>query len=197
MNIRGAFRGLRPVIVFVCRHWLALAIPLVGLVYGVGDSRGWWDWFSGRSEINRAIQRLASQDGFPVAFIYAEDHDFARIERFISERTQNPEVRRRFKSGQRPSMITRAGGGERIIPVPKEWPKFIAVPAESPILYSYDAKPPNQIGSDIEWAGTLEEARSWIERWRSSERMWISIVLTAALSIALVIHEKRGDGRAG
>ncbi len=181
---------------FARQHWLALAIPLIGLAYGVGDSRGWWDWLSGRWEVSDAIQRLASPAGFPVAFIYSGDPDFERLERFISQRTKNPEVRRRFNAGQRPSLITRGGGGERVIPVPEGWPKFIAVPAESPILYSYDANPPNQIGSDIQWAGTLEQARSWIERSRSAERMWVSIVLTSVLSIALVIHEKRGDRRA-
>jgi hypothetical protein len=193
MSIKHLYSRLREAWVFTRFHWLPLAVPFLGLAYGVGDNRGWWDDVTGRSQISEAIERIASPDGFPVAFIYAVDPAFEPLERFISQRTRNREVKRRFQAGHRPRLITRAGGGERTIPVPKGWPKFISVPGESPIIYSYDANPPNQIGRDILWAATLEQARSWIQRSRSTEQMWFTVILLGVLSIMLVFHESRGN----
>jgi hypothetical protein len=188
---RRIFLRFKKVITFLARRWLAVSIPVIAMVYGFADHQAWWDQVFGRTALSHSLARLASPDGFPTVFIYSDQPEFARLEAFISARTANIKIRRRSTAGQRPTLITRGGGGERVIPTPPGWPRFISVPAESPILYFYGAVPPNQLGSDVDWAATLQDVSHWIDRDRNTERMLVTIVLISILSIALVIHESK------
>ncbi len=166
-------------------------IPVLSLVYGVGDYSGWWDAVFGRAALAGTVERLASSSGYPVAFVFDEDPGYRRLEHFLSARTSNTEVKRRESLRERPKLITRVGGSDAAIQVPKGWPKFVAVNAESPIVYSYDAVAPNVIGADIQWVATIRQARDWIQSQRDTERVLVNIVLISVLSIALVVYEER------
>lgn len=177
---------------FVRRHWLALSIPVVALTYGSGDHYGWWDLLLGRAAVSRAVERLASPEGFPRNFIYANDPDFGRLERFVSAHTSNTVVLERVAKGKRPTFITRVGGGEIKILTPPGWPQFTMVPGESPIIYSYDAAP-RQIGTDIQWAASVAEVRRWLDSERETERAVVNVILIGILSIVVVIYESRTE----
>ena len=50
---------------FIRTPWFAAAVPILTLIYGVGDHYGFWDYARGRTAIIRSLDRLASGEGYP------------------------------------------------------------------------------------------------------------------------------------
>jgi len=170
------------------RYFFPILVSLLTLVYGVGEYLEWWDKISGRAAALAGLERVRSPRNFPVAFIYADEPEFGPLERFINRRTQNMELQRRLRSGERPSLITRVGGGTLGTPVPKDWPESKFVPDTAPIVYVFGVRRP-QISQDTQWVGTVAEVRQWVDRHRESERFLVSTVLIGLLSIVVVVLE--------
>jgi hypothetical protein len=185
---------LKKSLTFLRQHWIALSIPIISLVYGIGDHNGAWDRVWGRTDLMRSVERLASGEG-PTAFFRPNDPGFDRLWQFISSRTTNPDVVRRSTEHERPALITRLGGGERVIPTPPEFPKAIVVPRESPVLFVYDLT--SSAGPRTEYAqvATLDDLDEWIRESRDTERTIVNVVLINILALALVISETKRNRR--
>jgi hypothetical protein len=183
-------RVFRPIARFIRKHWLAGIVPALAIAYGAGDHNALWDRVSGRAALKQSLDRLASGDGYPVSFIQRSDADFDLLYRFILARTRNRDISAQMFVHRRPMTITRLGGGERVIPTPREFPKTIIVPMESPVLFAYDLSDVLSPGSAYAQATTLHEIDDWIKANRETERLWVTVVGLGLLTIATSIREK-------
>ena len=174
---------------FARTHTLALSVPVLSILYGLGDHYAWWDRLRGRTHLAHALERLADPKYFPTSFVYQGDEDFDRLEAFLTAHSTNPVVEAR-SLGSGPTLIVRVGAADRAIPGPPGWPRFVTVASDAPIVYFYDAAP-KQLGKDHAWVGTLAEARSWIDEGRNWERMLVGVVLINVLTLALLVHESK------
>jgi hypothetical protein len=175
---------------FIRTPWFAAAVPILTLIYGVGDHYGFWDYARGRTAIIRSLDRLASGEGYPVSFIQQSDPDFYPLYRFIKQRTTNRDISTPMLAGRRSITITRLGGGERVIPTPREFPKTVIVPMESPVLFVYDLSESSSPRSAYAQVATLRKIDEWIKATRETELMWVTVVLVNFLAVAMAFIDK-------
>ncbi|HMH32464.1 MAG TPA: hypothetical protein VK543_05510 [Puia sp.] len=88
-------------------------IPVLSIIYGIGEYEGWWDILSGRQTILDSYDRLLNGNGFPKACIYQGEKEFKKLKNYLEKRTSNPRVKALVDSALEPVLITVDGGGAR------------------------------------------------------------------------------------
>ena len=102
--------NLTKVMLKIIRIALQLLIPLVAIIYGLGDYLNWWDNLSGRTGAISGYNRLASNEGSPKILIYDNEPDFHRLYQFLKNRITAQEFISLDENNKRPNVIARAGG---------------------------------------------------------------------------------------
>jgi hypothetical protein len=169
---------------------IPLLVPIVSLIYAVGDYSNWWDKLSGRTAALEGVQRLASPRNYPDIIIFDDEAEFKNLFSYIISKTDNKEVIHLYRKGIFPTAILRVGGtlkpdvGDNL---PDGWPNPKFAPASSPIGFAYGhSRPPGKLdGSNLKPIGSLGDLRQWINDSRNRERFILASVLIGVLSLTV------------
>lgn len=183
----------------VMRYALTFIVPVMALVYGIGDNFKWWDSVRGRTAALVGWRRLATQGPVPRMVVCEDDPEFCYLHKFIIDNTENNEVIKRHHNGIKPTCILRVGGwlqadiGKGGLPEDYPDPRFI--PESAPILFVYNYSP-DEIrlkstvhGDKVLPIGSLGDIRRWIQQHRNQERFVVTTILIGILSIVVTIIE--------
>jgi len=163
---------------------IALAVPVLSLIYAAGDYRGWWESLRGRAMARNGLARLSSNKGYPVCWIYSDEMQFPELERFLRTKTKNQPVRELAEQGITPSLISVGAVNQDSVPVPENWPSTRFVPGTSPILFIYGVTREGGKGKAA-WVASLDELRQWLNHEREVERYSVQSVLLGLLAVAV------------
>ncbi len=174
---------------------LSIAAPLIGILYAAGEYFGTWDYFSGRQEALAGLQRLEAVTGYPASWIYAEGTDqriFASLLRRLRDFVPKDIATALKESGRKPLLITVGGEPLQLTGVPPEWEQKERAYYSTghPILVIYGLR--IEDGSRIAEgkaarACSLGELANKLEREKSNWRFYVGTLMTALLSVALII----------
>jgi hypothetical protein len=177
---------------------IPLFVPLLSIVYGIGDYASWWDNLRGRKLALQGVNRLASPSNYPDIIIFNDETEFKYLYSFIISKTENQDVLRLNRKGIKPTAIVRVGGtlkpdvGDNL---PDGWPNPKFVPDSSPVVLAYNySKPPRAIKSEnFKPVSNLGEVRQWISDSRNSERFFVATILIGILSVVIVFLDITKD----
>jgi len=172
---------------------LQFSIPVIALIYGLGDYLNWWDSLSGRSAALSGYDRLSSNEGYPKIFVFRNEPEFKGLYQFLRSRISAKEFINLKEEEKVPSLIARVGGTlghELQSQLPPTWPNVRYVPDTLPIVFIYGV---SKETSKTEGTGymvcSLGDLRRWIEKSRETERFWVTTILIGGLSISLILLE--------
>lgn len=161
-------------------------IPILTIVYGIGDYEGWWDKISGRTDALAGWNKLLNGDGYPKAWIYQDEKEFKPLKRIINHNTINPKLRKILDEGYEPTIIVIDGGLAQKELVPKDFPQSIFVPDSAYIMYLFETFPKSGKGKGT-WVGSARDLRLWIDEDRNRERFLVSTVFLSVLAIWMAV----------
>jgi len=174
---------------------LSVAVPVIGLLYAIGEYSGIWDRLSGREQALTGLQRLESATGYPRSWIYARGTDpgvfnalFARVKNLVSKKTASALK----QAGLKPLLITVGGAPLQLSALPPEWEQKDRAYYSSghPVLVIYGSFIDDQGGiSDgkAERVCSLGELTEKLEREKANWRFYVGTLMMALLSVALII----------
>ena len=195
-NVRCSFISV------ISKNLQILLIPLIAILYGVGNTFGVWDNISGRTDTIIGLNKMLNGDGYPEAWIYYNESEFEPLIKRIKKHTYNPKLKDTFKQNYFYYQIAVDGSLARKPKVPDSYPQKLFIPSNSYILVlfkeiSNDFLDSLTTGKELhtfegyaEWACRAEELRLWIQDERNIERFWISVVLISALTIFISLKKK-------
>lgn len=166
-------------------------VPMLTIIYGLGEINHWWDILSGRQKLLYSYERLSSGNGFPISWIYENEFEFKPLRNFIESKTKNSQIKQLKSQGIEPSLITIDGGGIVKWPVPENWPKALKVPPETQIMFLYGSINKNK-GIDkgkATWVGSLNEFSGWLNSDVEKQRFLVTIFLINMLVIIFGLLE--------
>lgn len=167
---------------------LTVLVPVLTVIYAIGDFSGWWDWITGRDKLEKAYERLACGEGYPVSWIYDDDEEFEKVENFLGKRTKNPKLRVVLDQGHRPSLITFGFAGALEGPKPEDWPRNRFIPDTTPIVFVFGVtKGEDKQKGKLTWAASIAEFRRWIDEHRQTERFVVTVALIGTLSLLVAV----------
>jgi hypothetical protein len=167
--------------------WLLipLSVPIVAIIFAAGDYGGWWDSLRGRDLALQGLERLSCGEPHPVGWVYANETEFAALERIIDERTENPVARAEIDSGHHPRVMTAVYGERLETSVPEGYPSTTFVPDTTLVMYVYAAGEMDQ----LTWVGSLRDIRFWIEDDRNRDRLVGSMIIVGLLPIVVILYD--------
>jgi hypothetical protein len=182
------------------------SIPVLSIVYGLGNHLSWWDTLQGLTNLEAFHARLESSKGIPTASISNLEDGFNRLINYISDRTNNENISKRRRSGEEPIVVVRLGGTLKPYVgkgYPVELPNPNYVPNTLSIVFVYNIDIPadglanRQLKpedfsfrlEDMEVACSLRDLREWITESRARRHFWFSILLMNAVAILLGLIE--------
>lgn len=161
-------------------------VPVLTLLYGFGEHFSWWDKLSGRTAALAGWQRLMSNKGYPVSWIYSDEPEFLPLEKIINRWTTSHEAVPVIGAGIHPSLISRSDIQTLTTKVPENWPNPTFVPDTVPVMFLYNVTREGGQGK-VARIGSLGDIRRWIDESRNQERFYVSTVLLSLLSIGVAI----------
>ena len=176
----------------ITKYAIPIIVPLLSILYGLADTFGWTDYFTGRALATAGLYRLKHGNGYPETYIYPAEKEFRAMRPFIDRNTRNPQVAINNKI-QPPSVISVDGGLTRRGPTPPEWPINVDTPESAQIMYIYGQERGKGRGTAT-WVASILEMRQWIETSRNRERFWVTVVMISILSAWIGIIEARRTG---
>ena len=166
--------------------FFSLMVPIVTLLYEIGDRKGWWDRWRGRYLLLSGLERIQSPKGYPTVVILEGEPEFKKMADYLIERSQNRQLRFLREANKLPTGITRLGGGEVKTPIPAGWPPATFVPDSSPIVLIYGTKD-DKLRGEINRAASIQEVKDWVESEKRIERFWVTVILINMLALAVLI----------
>ncbi len=174
---------------------LSVAAPVVGVLYAVGEYSGTWDRLSGREQAMAGLRRLETATGYPHSFVFARGTDgrvfdalFRRVRQLVSRETASA-LR---QAGLKPLLITVGGQPMQLSGLPQEWEQKDRAYYSSghPVLVVY--------GSHVDDHGSISDGKAervcsvgeltdQLEREKANWRFYVGTLMTALLSVALII----------
>jgi hypothetical protein len=173
----------------ISRYIFIYSIPLLSLLYGIGDYQKWWDVLSGRQLAESGIERLATGEGYPKSWIYSRDKEFGGLLTVINYGTKNQAFRDRLRKGIRPSLITFTAAQRQKINVPSDWPSFYELSPSALVLCCYGESKGKFKKEDAIWVGSISEVNRWVDSHRNRERFWVTTILLGLLSLLVAFFE--------
>jgi hypothetical protein len=133
-------------------YLIIFSVPLIGIIYSIGENFKIWDKISGRDKAIKGINRLRSGAGYPVCFIYNDKQDLeifdALYRRIFKIITINIKIK--IKSGEKVSLIAVMGQPTSITGLPQDWlqeDKFF-YSENHPVLIAFGTTRDSSGGSD-------------------------------------------------
>ena len=170
---------------------LQFSIPLIAIIYGVGDYFDWWDNLFGRTAALSGYNRLSSNEGYPKIIIFRDESEFKGLYQFLKSRISAKEFINLKEDKKVPDVIVRVGGAlghELQKQLPPEWSNVTYVPDTLPICFTYGV---SRETGDMKGSGfkvcSLGDLRRWIEESRETERFWVTTILIGVLSVSLIL----------
>lgn len=169
-----------------------MLIPVLTIIYGLGDYFNWWDDLKGRTAAIQGWDRLIHGSGYPNSWIYHDEPEFRALEKIINPRTKNPKLQAIIKEGIHPSLITIDGGRTQKANIPEEWPFSTFTPDTALILYVYGITREGGEGK-LTWGCSAGELMRWIDEHRNKERFYFSTILISILAIWIAIFSTKRE----
>ncbi|PYV74884.1 MAG: hypothetical protein DMG96_18950 [Acidobacteria bacterium] len=174
---------------------LSVAAPIVGVLYAVGEYSGIWDRLSGREQALTGLRRLENATGYPRSWIFARGADervfnalFGRVRHLVSKETASTLK----QAGLKPLLITVGGQPLQLSGLPPEWEQKDRAyySGGHPVLVTY--------GSHMDDHGSISDGKAervcsvgeltdHLEREKANWRFYVGTLMTALLSVALII----------
>ena len=177
---------------------LLFVVPLVSLLFALGEKFEWWDTLTGRTAAKKGMERFYSVGGYPKTWIYRDRIEdkaiFNALERRINHRTSNETVRRLVRQGNRPRIIT-VGGMPFQITGLEPGMKSSVYSEVHPILYIYPIESSEEGKGKAAQVATLGELSQWLENEQANRRFWIVSVLIGLLSLLVLFISLVASGR--
>lgn len=183
----------------VMRYALTFIVPVMALIYGIGDNFKWWDSVTGRTAALAGWRRLATVGRRPTIIVCRDDPEFHYLHKFIIQNTENNEVITRQQTGTKSTCIVRVGGSLQPYVgkggLPEHYPDPRFVPESAPVLFVYNYSPEEfRLRSafhkdNVLPIGSLGDIRRWIQQHRNQERFTATTILIGVLSIVVTIIE--------
>ncbi len=173
---------------------LSVTAPVVGLLYAIGEYSGILDRLSGRKQALTGLRRLQDATGFPRSWIFAEGSDLrvfnallSRLRKHVSKETASA-----FKqAGLKPFLISVGGEPLHLNGVPADWQQKDRVYYSSghPVLLIYGSRVDHGSVSNgiAERVCSVGELTNQLEREKANWRFYVGALMTALLSVALII----------
>ncbi len=174
---------------------LSVAAPVVGVLYAVGEYSGIWDRLSGREQAPVGLRRLENATGYPRSWVFARGTDervfnalFGRVSHLVSKETASALK----QAGLKPLLITVGGESLQLSGLPPEWEQKDRAYYSSghPVLVIYGSRVDDQRSiSDGKAARvcSVGELTDQLEREKANWRFYVGTLMTALLSVALII----------
>jgi hypothetical protein len=167
---------------------ITLIVPVLSLIYGLGDYCNLWDHLSGRKVAMDGYHRLSQLFGPSGLIIKQGEPEYSAVYRILVKHTANEAVQVFHRSGERPHSITRVGGpigSDLAKQIPEGWPDVRFVPGTLPLIFVY-GDPRKGPGKAFR-VGTLDELREWLAKSKATERFVVTTILIGLLSVILAL----------
>jgi hypothetical protein len=165
------------------------------LLYAIGEYSGILDRLSGREQALTGLRRLENATGYPRSWIFAGGTDqrvfnalFSRVKNHVSKETASA-LR---QAGLKPLLITVGGAPLQLSGVPAEWEQKDRAyySGGHPVLLIYGSRVDDH-GSvsdgKAERVCSVGELTNQLEREKANWRFYVGTLMTALLSVALII----------
>lgn len=172
------------------KEYLLFIIPIITLVYSLGEYWKWWDYITSRAKAIDGYKRLKSAEGFPKTWIYKDKKEdykiFNALLKRISKRTNNKNIISLKAQKITPTLIT-IGGVPIIIEGLEPNMKNSVYADIHPVLFIYGVHSSDQHskGKAAE-ACNLGDLEKWIEDEKVARRYWIITIIVGLLSLILI-----------